>query len=163
MSERGPIWRSILWVERFLPTLAPALPKSEQAAVARRRAAFVPLVVVPFVLIPALLRNRHELGMMLRENIVVFQQILLGFVILSALAVVIAGVVTWRAKSPWWGDRAVMRVQFWIALIVFVAALVHLVASIEGIRWHWLALVSLVLTVGTFALVVLRWRNARNA
>lgn len=99
MSGQGRIWRSILWIERFLPTPAAPLSTPERSVAARRSAADVPLVVGLAILVPALLRNRHDVGTMLRENIVLFQQVFLGLIIVSALAVVIAGVVTWRRED----------------------------------------------------------------
>ncbi|MBN8807190.1 MAG: hypothetical protein J0I47_02980 [Sphingomonas sp.] len=97
MSTRGPIWRSILWVEQFLPKPTPALPESERAA-ARRRAAFVPLIAFPAIFVPSLLRNRHELGTLLRQNMVAVQQAFLGLAVICALAVMVAAIVTLRRE-----------------------------------------------------------------
>lgn len=56
------------------------------------------------------------------------------------------------------------RVEFGIALVVFVATIVHLYASIERYRPAWLGLVSLTMLVGTFATLVLHFtRRARDA
>ena len=53
--------------------------------------------------------------------------------------------------------------RFWIAMIVFVAALVHLVATLDGVHARWLGLVSVALTIGTLAMLILQWKAARDA
>ena len=97
MSAGSYPWQAILWVERFLPKPRPTHALSDaERSIARRRAAFVPLLVVLTITMPAVVRARHQLGPLLRQNHVALEQLMLVVAACIAVAAIGVGVMAWR-------------------------------------------------------------------
>ena len=95
MSAGSYPWQVILWVERFLPKPTPRSSDAERSIV-RRRGAFVPLMIVLTITMPAVARARHQFGPLLRQNHVALAQLMLLVAACVAIAAIGVGVTAWR-------------------------------------------------------------------
>ena len=103
MTARGPLWRAIIWIERFLPVPAAAMPEVERSSTARRRAFLVPLLIGSAVLALMLGRHRDELGEMMLLNLALVEQSILVVAFCIAIAAVAVGMKAWRdARGQRW-------------------------------------------------------------
>ena len=88
MSERGALWRAILWVERFLPEPRPMTAEVDRPGSARRRGMFVMPFAILSAVMPMLVRQRHELDEIVVRNRVAVEQLALVFTCCVGLATV---------------------------------------------------------------------------
>lgn len=93
----SPLWRGILWVERFLPTPpTPPTPPADPSPAAKRKAVMATQVILLAVVVPSLLRRRHEVGAIIREDHVALEQVVLVLAVCIAVAAFAFGVKAWR-------------------------------------------------------------------
>lgn len=91
---RTPIWRAILWVERFLPK--PVENRWDNSKEARHRG--FTCIVLASVVLPIIVRERGVFAEIWPRWHGMIEQFVLLVAIVMAVAVILAWVVTWRRE-----------------------------------------------------------------